>query len=96
MGNKTSYSILELAIVSEGSNFKETLNNSLALAKVAEKNNYSRYWFAEHHNSESVGSSATSILIGYVAENTENIRVGSGGIMLPNHSPLVIAEQFGT
>jgi luciferase family oxidoreductase group 1 len=96
MSKKTSYSILELAIVSQGSTFKETLNNSLTLAKVAEEHNYTRYWFAEHHNSESVGSSATSILIGYVAENTEKIRVGSGGIMLPNHSPLVIAEQFGT
>jgi len=91
-----SYSILELAIVSEGNTFKQTLNNSLALAKVAEEYHYTRYWFAEHHNSESVGSSATSILIGYVAENTEKIRVGSGGIMLPNHSPLIIAEQFGT
>jgi len=96
MKNPISYSILELAIVSEGSTFKQTLNNSLELAKVAEENNYTRYWFAEHHNSESVGSSATSILIGYVAENTERIRVGSGGIMLPNHSPLIIAEQFGT
>lgn len=96
MKNTISYSILELAIVSEGSTFKQTLNNSLELAKVAEENNYTRYWFAEHHNSESVGSSATSILIGYVAENTERIRVGSGGIMLPNHSPLIIAEQFGT
>lgn len=96
MKNTISYSILELAIVSEGSTFKQTLNNSLELAKVAEENNYIRYWFAEHHNSESVGSSATSILIGYVAENTKKIRVGSGGIMLPNHSPLIIAEQFGT
>lgn len=96
MRKKTSYSVLELAVVSEGSSFKETLSNSLTLAKVAEENNYTRYWFAEHHNSESVGSSATSILIGYVAENTQRIRVGSGGIMLPNHSPLVIAEQFGT
>nr|WP_314499272.1 LLM class flavin-dependent oxidoreductase [uncultured Chryseobacterium sp.] len=96
MKNGISYSILELAIVSEGSTFKQTLNNSLALAKTAEKYHYTRYWFAEHHNSESVGSSATSILIGYVAENTESIRVGSGGIMLPNHSPLIIAEQFGT
>lgn len=96
MKNTISYSILELAIVSEGSTFKQTLNNSLELAKVAEENNYTRYWFAEHHNSESVGSSATSILIGYVAENTQKIRVGSGGIMLPNHSPLIIAEQFGT
>lgn len=91
-----AYSILELAVVPQGSTFKETLNNSLALAKVADENNYTRYWFAEHHNSESVGSSATSILIGYVAENTRKIKVGSGGIMLPNHSPLVIAEQFGT
>jgi len=96
MNKKTAYSILELSIVSEGNSFKQTLNNSLTLAKVAEENNYTRYWFAEHHNSESVGSSATSILIGYVADNTAKIRVGSGGIMLPNHSPLIIAEQFGT
>jgi luciferase family oxidoreductase group 1 len=96
MKNSVSYSILELAIVSAGNTFKQTLNNSLALAKIAEDFDYKRYWFAEHHNSESVGSSATSILIGYVAENTEKIRVGSGGIMLPNHSPLIIAEQFGT
>lgn len=96
MTNKIAYSILELAIVSQGKTFKETLNNSLALAKVAEENNYKRFWFAEHHNSDAVASSATSILIGYVAENTNHIRVGSGGIMLPNHSPLIIAEQFGT
>ncbi len=96
MENTIQYSILELAIVSEGSSYKQTLNNSLALAKVAEENNYTRYWLAEHHNSESIGSSATSILIGYVADNTGKIRVGSGGIMLPNHSPLVVAEQFGT
>lgn len=91
-----AYSILELAIVSEGNSIQKTLHNSLALAKEAEKHNYKRYWFAEHHNSEHIGSSATSLLIGYVAENTEKIRVGSGGIMLPNHSPLIIAEQFGT
>lgn len=91
-----AYSILELSIVSEGQTFKQTLNNSLALAKEAEKQHYERYWFAEHHNSDSVASSATSVLIGYVAENTEKIRVGSGGIMLPNHAPLIIAEQFGT
>lgn len=96
MKKHIEHSILELAIVSQGSSFKQTLNNSLKLAKVAEENNYKRYWFAEHHNSDSVGSIATSILIGYVAENTNDIRVGSGGIMLPNHSPLVIAEQFGT
>jgi luciferase family oxidoreductase group 1 len=91
-----AYSILELAIVSQGNTIKQTLTNSLQLAKEAEKHGYRRIWFAEHHNSENIGSSATSILIGYVAENTETIRVGSGGIMLPNHSPLIIAEQFGT
>lgn len=93
---RIEYSILELALVSQGSTIKETLNNSLALAQAAESSNYKRYWFAEHHNAEYIGSSATSILIGYVAENTVKIRVGSGGIMLPNHSPLIIAEQFGT
>ena len=91
-----AYSILELAIVSKGDTLQKTLHNSLALAKEAEANNYKRIWFAEHHNSGSVASSATSILIGYVAENTDTIRVGSGGIMLPNHSPLIVAEQFGT
>lgn len=91
-----AYSILELAIVSQGDTIKQTLNNSVALAKEAEAQNYKRIWFAEHHNSDSIGSSATSILIGYVAENTGTIRVGSGGIMLPNHSPLIVAEQFGT
>ncbi|MHC5310268.1 LLM class flavin-dependent oxidoreductase [Myroides sp. LJL116] len=96
MKKKVAHSILELAIVSQDSTFKQTLDNSLALAKVAEQTNYKRYWFAEHHNSDSVGSSATSILIGFVADNTSTIRVGSGGIMLPNHSPLIIAEQFGT
>lgn len=93
---KIEYSILELALVPQGSTIKETLNNSLALAQAAESANYKRYWFAEHHNAEYIGSSATSILIGYVAENTAKIRVGSGGIMLPNHSPLIVAEQFGT
>jgi luciferase family oxidoreductase group 1 len=91
-----AYSILELAIVSKGDTIKKTLDNSLLLAKEAEASHYKRIWFAEHHNSENIGSSATSILIGYVAENTRAIRVGSGGIMLPNHSPLIIAEQFGT
>jgi len=91
-----AYSILELAIVSQGDTIRQTLNNALTLAKEAEANNYKRIWFAEHHNSDHIGSSATSILIGYVAENTHTIRVGSGGIMLPNHSPFSIAEQFGT
>ncbi len=90
------YSILELAHVSKGNTYKQTLNNSLDLARLAEDKGYHRFWFAEHHNMEHIGSSATSLLIGYIADNTEKIRVGSGGIMLPNHSPLVIAEQFGT
>ena len=91
-----AWSILELAIVSQGQSIQQTLHNSLELAKAAEECHYKRIWFAEHHNSDNIGSSATSVLIGYVAENTTNIRVGSGGIMLPNHSPLIIAEQFGT
>src|SRR5690349_568526 len=91
-----AYSILELAIVSQGQSIQQTLHNSLALAKAAEECHYQRIWFAEHHNSDNIGSSATSLLIGYIAENTTSIRVGSGGIMLPNHSPLIIAEQFGT
>lgn len=90
------YSILELAVVSSGESYQQTLRNSLAIAREAEAHGYERIWFAEHHNSDNIGSSATSILIGYVAENTDSIRVGSGGIMLPNHSPLIIAEQFGT
>ena len=91
-----AFSVLELSIVSKGQTFKQTLNNSLEVAKAAELYNYKRFWFAEHHNADNIGSSATSLLIGYVAENTKRIRVGSGGIMLPNHSPLIIAEQFGT
>ncbi len=97
MSNHTiAYSILELALTPEGSTIKETLNNSLVVAKEAESLQYTRYWFAEHHNSDHIGSTAPSLLIGYVAENTSTLRVGSGGIMLPNHSPLIIAEQFGT
>ncbi|WP_323809053.1 LLM class flavin-dependent oxidoreductase [Chryseobacterium formosus] len=91
-----SYSILELAILFQNISYKKSLNNSLRLAQVAEEHNYIRYWFAEHHNSESVGSSATSVLIGYVAENTDKIMVGSGGIILPNHSALLISEQSAT
>jgi len=96
MKHNIAYSILELAIVSQGETIQKTLHNSLALAKEAEAHHYKRIWFAEHHNSDNIGSSATSLLIGYVAENTTTIRVGSGGVMLPNHSPLIVAEQFGT
>lgn len=94
--SKPTYSVLELALVSEGHSLKETFNNSLELAQHAEKFGYTRFWLAEHHNAVNIGSSATVVLIGYIAEGTNTIRVGSGGIMLPNHSPLIVAEQFGT
>ncbi|QRM90292.1 MsnO8 family LLM class oxidoreductase [Lacinutrix sp. WUR7] len=94
--NPTTYSILDLALVSKGHTLKETYTNVLELAQHAETYGYTRYWLAEHHNSSNIASSATSILIGYVAQGTSTIRVGSGGVMLPNHSPLIIAEQFGT
>jgi luciferase family oxidoreductase group 1 len=93
---KINFSLLELAIVSQNSALDETLHNSLRLAQKAEEFGYTRFWLAEHHNSDHIGSSATSILIGYIAQGTKTIRVGSGGIMLPNHSPLIVAEQFGT
>ncbi|MGJ8714251.1 MAG: LLM class flavin-dependent oxidoreductase [Maribacter stanieri] len=93
---KIKYSILDLAIVSQGTTLKDTFDHSVALAQAAEQAGYTRFWLAEHHNSVAIGSSATSILIGKIAEETKTIRVGSGGIMLPNHSPLIIAEQFGT
>ncbi len=92
----TLYSILDLAVISKGRTLKQTFNDTLALAQQAEAWGYKRYWLAEHHNAPNIGSSATSVLIGYVAEGTKTLRIGSGGIMLPNHSPLIIAEQFGT
>lgn len=90
------FSILELALVNEGSTEAIALENSLEVAKRADDLGFYRCWLAEHHNMPGVASSATSILIGYVASQTKRIRVGSGGVMLPNHAPLVIAEQFGT
>jgi luciferase family oxidoreductase group 1 len=90
------YSVLDLATVIEGKKPADTFKNSLNLAQQAEAWGYHRYWLAEHHNMISVASSATSVVIGHIAGGTKSIRVGSGGIMLPNHSPLVIAEQFGT
>lgn len=90
------FSILDLVPVVEGSSHKKAMQNSLALAKHVEKLGYKRFWISEHHNAESLVSSATPLLIGYVAENTKTIRVGSGGVMLPNHAPLIVAEQFGT
>lgn len=94
--SQTVFSILELAIVSKGNSLKDTFDNTLQLAQQAEAFGYKRFWLAEHHNAANIGSSATGILIGFVAQGTKTIHVGSGGIMLPNHSPLVIAEQFGT
>lgn len=91
-----AYSVLDLAVVSQGKSFRQTFDDSVAVAKLAENAGYKRYWLAEHHNMDAIGSSATSILIGKIAEETQHMRVGSGGIMLPNHSPLIIAEQFGT
>jgi hypothetical protein len=92
----TPFSILELATVSSNSTPEETFKKSLDLAQKAEGFGYKRFWLAEHHNMISIASSATSVLIGYIAGGTKEIRVGSGGIMLPNHSPLIVAEQFGT
>ncbi len=89
-------SVLDLSPIVEGSNSAEALKNSLDLAQHVEEIGYNRYWVAEHHNMDGVASSATSVLIGYIAGGTKTLRVGSGGIMLPNHAPLVIAEQFGT
>ncbi|QYJ78040.1 LLM class flavin-dependent oxidoreductase [Shewanella acanthi] len=90
------FSLLELAPMRLGASVGETLRSSLQYAKVADQLGFNRFWFAEHHNMPGIASAATSVLIGYVAENTNNIRVGAGGIMLPNHPPLVVAEQFGT
>ncbi|MGI4941850.1 MAG: MsnO8 family LLM class oxidoreductase, partial [Janthinobacterium lividum] len=92
----TPLSILDLAPIPEGSTPSDALNNARSLAQHAERAGYNRYWLAEHHNMVGIASAATSIVIGHVAAGTSTIRVGAGGIMLPNHSPLVIAEQFGT
>lgn len=89
-------SVLDLAPVKQGKSIHDTFQDSLSLANFAENLDYKRFWLAEHHNMESIASSATSVLIGFIANGTKKIRVGSGGIMLPNHSSLVIAEQFGT
>ena len=96
MKTNIPYSILELATVARNSNPQETFAKSLDLAQQAEKFGYHRFWLAEHHNMKSIASAATAVLIGHIAGGTEKIRVGSGGIMLPNHSPLIVAEQFGT
>src|SRR5277367_3815083 len=90
------FSILDLSPIIQGGTAAQSLNNSLDLARHAEAWGYRRYWLAEHHNMPGIASAATAVAIGHVAAGTKTIRVGSGGIMLPNHAPLVIAEQFGT
>lgn len=91
-----NHSLLDLAPIIQGSNAAEALQRSRELAQLAEKEGYTRFWLAEHHNMTGIASAATAVAIGYVAEGTRTIRVGAGGVMLPNHAPLVIAEQFGT
>jgi luciferase family oxidoreductase group 1 len=91
-----NYSVLDLSPVTQGSTPRQALQNSLDLARAAERFGFNRYWVAEHHNMRGIASAATAVVIGYIAGGTNTIRVGSGGIMLPNHAPLVIAEQFGT
>ncbi|MBN7137554.1 hypothetical protein A7A76_22895 [Lysobacter enzymogenes] len=90
------YSVLDLAPVTEGSDTRQAFANSLDLARHAEALGYTRYWLAEHHNMPGIASAATAVLIGHLAGGTSTIRVGAGGIMLPNHAPLQVAEQFGT
>jgi luciferase family oxidoreductase group 1 len=89
-------SVLDLAPVCEGSDAAASFRNTLDLARHAERLGYRRYWLAEHHNMPGIASAATAVLIGYVADGTSTIRVGAGGVMLPNHAPLQVAEQFGT
>jgi len=89
-------SILDLALISEGQPVRESFEASVALAQLAEEAGYRRVWYAEHHNMAAIASSATSVLIAHIAAQTQSIRLGAGGIMLPNHAPLTIAEQFGT
>jgi len=92
----TPLSLLDLVSVREGGTVAEALENSLKTARHAEALGFRRYWLAEHHNLQGIASSATAVLVGYIAGGTQSIRVGSGGIMLPNHAPLVVAEAFGT
>lgn len=96
MANPIPYSILDISPIPQGFTAGDALRNSLDAVQHAEKWGYTRYWVAEHHNMAGNASSATAVLIGYLAAGTHSIRVGSGGVMLPNHAPLVIAEQFGT
>lgn len=92
----TTLSILDLVPINTGSTLAETYSNSVKLAQHVEQCGYRRYWLAEHHNMPGIGSSSTTLLMSHLAANTKSIRIGSGGIMVPNHAPLLIAEQFGT
>ena len=94
--NDTQFSILELVPVRDDKSIQFALNHALELAQTAEKLGYRRMWLAEHHNMDGIASSATAVLLGYLLANTKTLTLGSGGIMLPNHAPLVVAEQFGT
>jgi luciferase family oxidoreductase group 1 len=97
MPTKTiAYSLLELAVISKGNTVQQTFENTVTIAQEAEALGYTRIWFAEHHNMKPVGSVVPPILVGHIAQQTNTIRVGAGGVMLPNHSPLAVAEQFGT
>src|SRR5436190_21141650 len=92
----TALSVLDLSPIIEGGDAASSLRNTLDLARHAQRWGYRRYWLAEHHNSPGITSDATAVVIGHVAAGTSTIRVGAGGIMLPNHAPLMVAEQFGT
>jgi len=94
--SKIPFSVLDLSPINQDSTAAKSFRNSLSLAQHAERLGYKRFWLAEHHNMTGIASAATSVVIGYIAGGTMKIRVGAGGIMLPNHAPLVIAEQFGT
>ncbi|HAQ26037.1 MAG TPA: LLM class flavin-dependent oxidoreductase, partial [Pseudomonas sp.] len=94
--SKVRFSALDLAPIRDDGTPAQALHNALALARHVEGLGFERFWVAEHHNMDGIASAATSVLIGYLAANTERIRLGAGGVMLPNHAPLVIAEQFGT
>jgi luciferase family oxidoreductase group 1 len=96
MTSTTPFSILDLAPIVEGQHISQTLENSKQMAMQAEQLGYKRIWLAEHHGMRGVGSSATAVVLGHIGAATNKIRIGSGGVMLPNHSPLIIAEQFGT
>src|ERR1700754_2464652 len=96
MSGMAKLSVLDLAPIVQGATAGEALRNSLDLARHAEKLGYNRFWLAEHHNMPGIASAATAVVIAHVAAGTKSIRIGSGGIMLPNHAPLMVAEAFGT